>query len=109
MAFEKQPNGLSPRSRHELAADRFRGNQPYRPARSAFERITAHHGDDALLLAGAGQGSRPGPLFVMEHPLDSFLFIAPANLTHRLGAELKTGRHLASRLAGIELQQRQRP
>ena len=71
-------------------------------------RITAHHRDDALLLAGAGQGSRPGPLFVVERPLDSFLFIAPANLPNRLGAELKMARHLASSLAGIELQQRQR-
>ena len=35
--------------------------------------------------------------------------ITSANLPHRLGSELKMGRHLASRLAGIELQQRQRP
>ena len=95
-----------PRSRHELALDRFRGNQPYRPARSACGRITAHHRDDALLLAGVEQGSRPGPLFVVERPLESFLFIAPANLPHRLGGELKLARHLASSLTGVELQQR---
>ena len=71
VALKKYPNRLSPGSRHELALDRFLGNQPHRPARPARGRITAHHGDDALFLAGPEQGSRPGPLFVVEGALDA--------------------------------------
>ncbi len=108
-ALKKRPNGLSTGSRHELALDRFLGNQPHRPARSVFGRITAHHGNDALFFAGPEQGSRSRPLFVVERSLEASLLIASANLPHRLGAEMNMGRHLASGLAGIELQQRQRP
>ncbi len=78
VALKKQPHGLSSGSRHELALDRFGGNQPHRPARPARGRIPAHHGDAALFLSGPEQGSRPGPLFVVEGALDASLSIAPA-------------------------------
>ena len=32
VALKKHPNGLSSGSRHELALDRFLGNQPHRPS-----------------------------------------------------------------------------
>ena len=59
VVLKKYPHGLSPGPRHELALDCFLGNQPHRPARVALGRITSHHGNDALLLAGPEQTSRP--------------------------------------------------
>ena len=109
MTFQKHPNGLSPRPRHELALDRFWGDQPHRPARSARRRIAARHGEEALLLGGLQQGSGRGPLFFLERPLEPSLLVAAADRAHRLGGELNMARHLGSGWAGVALEQGQRP
>ena len=61
VALKKQPHGLSSGSRHELALDRFGGNQPHRPARPARGRIPAHHGDAGAVFSPApSRAAAPG-------------------------------------------------
>jgi hypothetical protein len=50
VAFEQDPDGLPTDAGNQLALDRLPGHQAHGPARTAFWRFTANHGDDALLL-----------------------------------------------------------
>ena len=59
--------------------------------------------------AAPSRGAAPGRCLSWERPLEASLSIAPANLPHRLGGELNLAGHLGGRLAGVELQQSQRP
>ena len=50
MTFQKHPDGFSTHARNYLALDCLLSHQAYRPASPAFRRLTAHHGNNALLL-----------------------------------------------------------
>jgi hypothetical protein len=50
VAFQQDPDRLSPHPRHQFAPDGFFGQQAHRPARPTLWRRRAGHGDDALPL-----------------------------------------------------------
>lgn len=76
MAFEQDPDCLPTDAGHQLAFDRLAGHQTHRPARTAFWRCTANHGDDALLLGIVQDllGSRP--LFLVKGAIQPLAVVA---------------------------------
>ena len=50
VALEQNPDCLSAYLRHQLALDGLFGDQAERPTGPTFRRLTADHGNDALLL-----------------------------------------------------------
>ena len=87
MACEENPNGFPACPRNQLSLDRLLHDQANRPSRPAFRRVTADHGDDALLLGFAQQRLRTRTLLFVERTLQAFHFVAVSDISDSLGRQ----------------------
>ena len=87
VALQQNPDCLSAHLGHQLAFDGLFGDQADRPAGPAFRRITADHGNDALLLGAIENllGSRS--LFGVNGGAQAVTDVAMGDLADRLGSK----------------------
>ena len=104
---QQQPDGFPPHFRNQSPFHCLFGHQPHRPASPARRRIAANHGDDAFSFGRLQQRHRAGALLVVKSLVQTRLFVPASNLAHGLGRQRNEGCNIGSRLALIELLQRQ--
>src|SRR5437773_2379072 len=66
---------------------RFLGHQSHGPAGAALWRVTAHHGDDPLLLTVFQNCRSAGPRLVVERGFEATRLVTMADLPNRLRRE----------------------
>ena len=106
MAFQKHPDCFSTHARNQLTPDCLLSHQAYRPASPAFRRLTAHHGNNALLLGIVENlaGSRSLPF--VQSALQAASVVAVGDLSDRLRSERNGLRNLRCRRACRQQSQR---
>src|SRR5208282_3736676 len=84
VAFQKDPDRFSTYARDQLTPDCLLSHQAHRPASPAFRRLTAYHGNYALLLRILENlfGSRA--LLFIQSALQAVSVVAVGNLSDRL-------------------------
>jgi hypothetical protein len=87
VALQQNPDCLSAHFGHQLALDSLFGDQADRPTGSAFRRLTADHGNDALLLGAIENllGSRS--LFGINGGIQTVIGVAMGDLADRLSGK----------------------
>src|SRR5271157_2160052 len=85
VALQQNPNCLSAHLGHQLALDGFFYNQAHRPTSPPLRRLTADHGNDALLLGIVEDLMGTWPLLVVEGGIQAATVVAMGDLTDRLG------------------------
>ena len=83
--LEQNPNCLASYPRRQLPLHGFFGDQSHRPPSPAFGRITTHHGDDPLPLVLLQHRLCPGPLLVIERPVQTLVLVTSPDLPNRFG------------------------
>lgn len=104
---QQQPDGFPAHFRNQASFHRFFSHQPHRPASPTRRRVAANHGDDAFSFRRFQQRYRAGALLVVKSLLQPRLFVPSSNLTHGLGGQRNEGGDVGSRIALVELPQRQ--
>ena len=104
---QQQPDGFPAHSRNQASLYRLFGHESHGPTSPARRRNTANHGDDAFSFRRLQQCCRAGALLVIKSLVQPRLFVTAANLAHGLGRQGNEGGNLCSRLALMELLQRQ--
>src|SRR6266581_3688027 len=89
VALQQNPDCLSAHLGHQLALDGFFDNQAHRPTSSPFRRLTANHGNDALLLGIIEDLLGSWSLLVVKGGIQAATVVAMGDLTDRLGSEGK--------------------
>jgi hypothetical protein len=105
---QQQPDGFPAHFRNQSSFYCLFGHQPHRPASPARGRIAANHGDDAFSFGRLQQRYRAGALLVVKSFVQTRCFIPASNLADRLGSQGNQSGNFGSRLAVIQLLQRQR-
>ena len=84
---EQNPDRFPSHAWDQSALHRFLGYQSHGPAGAALWRVTAHHGDDPLLLAVFQNRRSAGPLLVVERGFEATRLVTMADLPNRLWRE----------------------
>src|ERR1019366_3549328 len=84
---EQNPDRFPSHAWDQSALHRFLGYQSHGPAGAALWRVTAHHGDDPLLLAVFQNRRSAGPLLVVERGFEAPRLVTMADLPNRLWRE----------------------
>jgi hypothetical protein len=104
---QQQPDGFSAHFRNQASFHCLFGHQPHRPARTARWRIAANHGDDAFSFGRLQQHHRAGALLVVQSLIQTRYFVPASDLAHGLRSQGNQSSNFDSRLAVIQLLQRQ--
>ena len=94
VVFQQYSNCLPTHPRNELTSDSLLGHQPYRPASIPLRGLTAHHGNDALLLGCIQNLAGPRSLLVVQSPIQPAPIVAVGQLTDGLCGQGNTLRNL---------------
>jgi hypothetical protein len=81
MAFQQYSNCLSTNPRNEFSSDGLLSHQAYGPASTSVRGVTAHHGNDALLLGCIQNLAGPGPLLVVQSSIQPAPIVSMGELT----------------------------
>ena len=82
--MQQNPDCLPPCFGDQFALDGFLDDQTHGPARPAFRRLAADHGNDALLLGVVENWFGPRPLFVVECGFQTIAVVAVGYLADGL-------------------------
>jgi hypothetical protein len=91
VALEEDSNGLPTGSWNQFSLNRLLRDEANRPARPPFRRVTANHGDDALLLGCAQQRRGARTLLFVQRAVQSPLLVTVSDASDRLGSQLLQG------------------
>jgi hypothetical protein len=104
---EQNPDGFPSHARDQSALHRFLGHESHGPPGAALGRVTAHHGDDPLLLAVFQNRRSAGPLLVVERGFEATRLVTMADLPDRLWRQWDHARNPRCASAPGQLQKRQ--
>ena len=104
---QQQPDGLPAHFRNQASFHCLFGHQPHRPASPARWWIAANHGDDAFSFGRLQQCHRAGALLVVQSLVQTRDFVPTSDLAHGLGSQRNQSGNFDSRLAVVQLLQRQ--
>ena len=107
--MQQNPDCLPPRFGDQFALDRFLDDQTHGPARPAFRRLAANHGNDTLLLRVVENWFRPRTLFVVECGFQAVAVVAVGYLADGFRRQRESRGDLRSRNSPAELTQSECP
>ncbi len=84
VVLQQDPDGLASHLGNQLALDRLSSHQTHGPARPAFWRITANHGDDALLLGIVQDLLSSRPLLLVQGAIQPLAVVAMGDAANGL-------------------------
>ena len=87
MGEEQNPDRFPSHAWDQSALYRFLGYQSHGPASAALGRVTAHHGDDPLLLAVFQDRRSAGPLLVVKRGFEATRLVTMPDFPNRLWRE----------------------
>jgi hypothetical protein len=102
---QQNPDGFATDAGHQLALDRLFHDQAYGPAGAALGRITANHGDNALLSGGLQKRFGAAPLALVQRTFQAAVQIAMSDTAHGLRRKMSHARHRRSRVTVGQLLQ----
>jgi hypothetical protein len=87
VAKKQNPNGFAADPWQYPPLNRLLGHQSHGPARMAFRRVGANHGDDSLFLIVFQQTGRARPVFLEKSALKTSALVTMSHLPNRLGRQ----------------------
>jgi len=84
---EQNPDRFPSHAWDQSALHRFLGHQSHSPAGATLWWVTAHHGNDPLLLAVYQNRRSTGPLLVVQRGFEATRLVTMADLPNRLRRE----------------------
>ena len=103
MVKQQDPDGFTTYVRHQFAFYGFLGYQSHGPSRTPFGRITTHHRNDTLFLAGVERHGCSRMLLIVERPVQALFLIAASDLAHSFGGQSDITCHFGHRLTVMQL------